>query len=76
MFTGGDNAGEKQGPRIRRKRERQPLHGTGDARDLGDDAVRHNRAGHEDRRFPELHQPVGVVLQEAHEIAQMADPRA
>ena len=35
-----------------------------------------NRAGREDGRFPELHEPVGVVLEEAHEIAQMADPQA
>src|ERR1017187_3521631 len=27
-------------------------------------------------RMSELREPVGVVLQEAHEIAQMADPRA
>src|ERR1017187_9712412 len=40
--SGGDIAGEKQGPGIRRKRERQPLHGTGDAPDLRDDAVGDN----------------------------------
>ena len=34
-----------------------------------------NRTGHKDRRFSELHEPVGVVLQEAHETTQMADPR-
>src|ERR1019366_5734042 len=58
------------------ERKGQPLDGTGDARNLRDDAVGDNRAGDEDRRFPELHEPVGVVLQEAHQIAQMADPRA
>src|ERR1017187_7717832 len=74
--SGGDIAGEKQGPGIRRKRERQPLHGTGDARDLRDDAVGDNRARHEDRSFPELHEPVGIVFKEAHQIAQMANPGA
>jgi hypothetical protein len=32
-----------------------------------------NGTGHEDRRFPELHQPVGVVLQEAHENHEAVD---